>query len=262
MFRRRTIMLTVSITLAFSLLPTNGAQATIAHRLAVGEAGSGPAPIPVVLPRAHADASAKAFGRSSILWSDLDRSTKWAKEAINYVGAANEWMRDFAPNPDGTYPFQPFTIETRKYFARAVGTALAPTETVDPTITFADLDPSDAFYPAANVAVKLHWMKKTGADFRPGQARDDDHGASCADDGAGLAPAIKSLNHLHTANTTTFTLPANFGALILGIRAGSSVQQLQPRRTTWPPTTPLSRAQVAYSLYRAVTQPSWNVTVG
>ena len=41
--------------------------------------------------------------------------------------------------------------------------ALAPTETIDPTITFADLDPSDAFYPAANIAVKLHWMKKTAA---------------------------------------------------------------------------------------------------
>ena len=77
-------------------------------------------------PQSRTQLLGEGVRRSSILWSDLDKSTKWAKEAINYVGAANEWMRDFAPNSDGTYPFQPSTIETRKYFARAVVMALAP----------------------------------------------------------------------------------------------------------------------------------------
>jgi cell wall-associated NlpC family hydrolase len=168
-------------------------------------------------------------------------------------------MRDFAPNPDGTYPFQPDTIETRKYFARAVVMALAPTEIVDPTITFPDLDPSDAFYPAANIAVKLHWMKKTAAGtFAPDKAVTMTMVHRVLTLALGLGPAIKSLNHLHTADGTTFTLPANFGALILGMRLGLRYNSSNEANDV-APTTPMSRAQVAYSLYRAVTQPSWNV---
>jgi cell wall-associated NlpC family hydrolase len=251
--------LTVAFTLAFSLLPTHGAQATVARRSHLGDAGSGPPPIPVVLPGTRTHAQARAIARSSIIWSDLDRSTKWAKEAINYVGAANEWMRDFAPNPDGTYPFQPTTIETRKYFARAVVMALAPTETVDPTITFADLDPSDAFYAAANIAVKLHWMKKTAAGtFAPDKPVTTTMVHRVLTVALGLGPAIKSLNRLHTADGTTFALPANFGALILGMRLGLRYNSANEANDV-APTTPLSRAQVAYSLFRAVTQPSWNV---
>ena len=252
MFRRRTITLTVAFTLAFSLLSTHAAQATVARPSQLGDAGSGAPPIPVVLPGTRIDASARAFGRSEIVWSDLDRSTKWAKEAINYVGAANEWMRDFAPNPDGTYPFQPNTIETRKYFARAVVMALAPTETVDPSITFADLDPSDAFYPAANIAVKLHWMKKTAAGtFAPDKPVTTTMVHRVLTMALGLGPAIKSLNHLHTADGVTFALPANFGALILGMRLGLRYNSSTEANDV-APTTPLSRAQVAYSLYRAV----------
>ena len=112
--RRRFVTLTIATTLAVSLLPSEGARA--------------------------AD-----LGRSTIVWSDVDRSFQWAKKAIDDVGATNAWMRDFAVNADGTYPFQPSTIETRKYFARAVVMALAPNEVVDPSITFADLDPSDTF---------------------------------------------------------------------------------------------------------------------
>ena len=185
---------------------------------------------------------------------------EWARSAINYVGATNDWMRDFAPNPDGTYPFQPSTIETRKYFARAVVMAFAPTETVDPSITFTDLDPSDAFYAAANIAVKLHWMTKTAAGtFAPDKA-------------------------------VTMTMVHRVLTLALGLGAGDQVPEPPAHRrrcdvrsarrtsgrsswgcawdsgTTAPtnrndvgPTTPLSRAQVAYSLYRAATQPSWNV---
>ena len=198
-------------------------------------------------------------GRSTIVWSDLDKSTRWARSAINYVGATNEWMRDFAPNPDGTYPFQPSTIETRKYFARAVVMAFAPTETVDPSITFADLDPSDAFYPAANIAVKLHWMKKTAAGtFAPDKAVTTTMVHRVLTLALGLAPAIKSLNHLHTADGVTFDLPPNFGALVLGMRLGLRYNSSDESQDVGP-TTPLSRAQVAYSLYRAATQPSWDV---
>jgi cell wall-associated NlpC family hydrolase len=207
----------------------------------------------------HAAQAARADGRSTIVWSDLDRSTRWARSAINYVGATNDWMRDFAPNPDGTYPFQPSTIETRKYFARAVVMAFAPLETVDPSITFTDLDPSDAFYAAANIAVKLHWMTKTAAGtFAPDKAVTMTMVHRVLTLALGLAPAIKSLNHLHTADGVTFDLPPNFGALVLGMRLGLRYNSSDESQDVGP-TTPLSRAQVAYSLYRAATQPSWNV---
>ena len=181
--------------------------------------------------------AARADGPSStIVWSDLDRSTRWARSAINYVGATNEWMRDFAPNPDGTYPFQPSTIETRKYFARAVVMAFAPTETVDPSITFADLDPSDAFYPAANIAVKLHWMKKTAAGtFAPDKAVTMTMVHRVLTLALGLAPAIKSLNHLHTADGVTFELPPNFGALDPGDAPRDSGTTAPTNRKTWVP---------------------------
>ncbi len=223
----------LTTTVALALLPSHAAQAAIA--------------------------TSRADGRSTIVWSDLDKSTRWARSAINYVGATNDWMRDFAPNPDGTYPFQPSTIETRKYFARAVVMAFAPTETVDPSITFTDLDPSDAFYAAANIAVKLHWMTKTAAGtFAPDKAVTMTMVHRVLTLALGLAPAIKSLNHLHTADGVTFDLPPNFGALVLGMRLGLRYNNSDESQDVGP-TTPLSRAQVAYSLYRAATQPSWDV---
>lgn len=256
MFRRRVITLTMVTTVAVSLLPTHHAQAVAARRHTPGEMGSGPPTLPIDLPRTHRD---DASGRSTIVWSDLDKSTRWAREAINYVAATNDWMRDFAPNADGTYPFQPSTIETRKYFARAVVMALAPTEAVDPTITFADLDPSDAFYPAANIAVKLHWMKKTGAGtFAPDKPVTATMVHRVLTMALGLAPAIKALNHLHTADGVTFNVPSNFGAVILGMRLGLRYNSSDESADVGP-TTELSRAQVAYSLYRAATQPAWNV---
>jgi cell wall-associated NlpC family hydrolase len=260
-FRRRILTLAIATSLAVPLLPSHEALAEAEHRPAIGEAGSGPPPLPVVVPRIHHVGSAisRAARRSEIVWSDLDRSTRWARAAINHVAATNDWMRDFAPNDDGTYPFQPSTIETRRYFARAVVLALAPEEAVDPTITFADLDPSDPFYPAANIAVKLHWMKKTAAGtFAPDKPVTMTMVHRVLTVALGLGPAITSLNHLHTADGMTFTLPPNFGALILGMRLGLRYNSSDESADVGP-RSQLSRAQVAYSLYRAVTQPAWNV---
>jgi cell wall-associated NlpC family hydrolase len=228
LFRRRFVTLAIATSLAVSLLPSEGARA--ADR-----------------------------GRSTIVWSDVDQSFQWAKKAIDDVGATNAWMRDFAINADGTYPFEPSTIETRKYFARAVVMALAPTEAVDPSITFADLDPSDTFYPAANIAVKLHWMKQTSSGtFAPDKPVTTTVVHRVLVLALGLGPAVKALNHLHTADGVTFQLPANFGALLLGMRLGLRYNSSDESRDVGP-TTPLDRAQVAYSLYRATTQPSWDV---
>jgi hypothetical protein len=257
--RRRIITLVIASTLAMSLPPSGIAHAIAARRIEAGEAGSGPPPISVVLPRATLQERSMARGRATVVWSDVDQSFRWARSAIDYVAATNAWMRDLAPNPDGTYPFQPATIETRKYFARAVVSAFAPMQPVDPAITFPDVDASDPFYPYANVAVQLHWMKRspsgTFASDKPVTTTSVHRVLSLA---LGLGPAAKALNHLHTADGVTFQVPQNFGALILGMRLGLRYNSSDDARDVGP-TTPLTRAQVAYSLFRAATQPSWSV---
>ena len=57
---------------------------------------------------------------ATIRFSDLDASDGWAKEAIRWVAATNDWMQDYAPNDDGSYPFHPARIESRKHLARAI----------------------------------------------------------------------------------------------------------------------------------------------
>ncbi|HEY7666541.1 MAG TPA: NlpC/P60 family protein [Actinomycetota bacterium] len=196
----------------------------------------------------------------AIVWSDLDTDDRWARDAIDHVGATNDWMRDFAPDPDGRFPFQPETIETRKYFARAVVRAFAPADEVDPTITFADLDPSDPLYPYANIAVQRRWMRRTAAGgFAPDVPVTTTMVHRVLTLALGMGPAIKALNHLHTEDGATFELPANFGSLLLGMRLGLRYNNRSDESQDVGPRTPLSRAQVAYSLYRATTQPSWSV---
>jgi hypothetical protein len=153
--RRRLRALVVMMTAGLALVP-----ATVAHAggaapdLTAGDAGSGPAPFPIVVPTSSARGA-------TFKWSDLDASDAWARPAIDYVGKAKDWMRDFAPGADGKVPFKPDMIETRKYLARAAVKAFAPGEDVDPSITFPDLEPSQTFYRWANVAVKLGWMRRT-----------------------------------------------------------------------------------------------------
>jgi cell wall-associated NlpC family hydrolase len=251
--RRRLAALVIVIASGAAMLPAQPAHAAPTAHVANGEAGTGQPSLPIRAPRAT------ETRRAEIVWSDVDATYKWAKAAINYVGGTNGWMRDFVANTDGTYAFQPATIETRKYFARAVVQAFAPTEAVDPAITFGDLDPSDVFYPYVNVAVKLHWMKKTSAGtFGPDKPVTTTMVHRVLVLALGLGPAAKALNHLHTADGATFRLPANFGAVLLGMRLGLRYNSSDESSDVGP-RTPLTRAQVAYSLFRSVTQPSWNV---
>jgi cell wall-associated NlpC family hydrolase len=83
------------------------------------------------------------------------------------------------------------------------------------------------------------------------------------DDRAGrgvLGPAARALNDIHTRDGVTFHHAANFGTTVLGMRlylrynapTGSESMDVDP-------TDVLPRSQVAYSLWRATTQPSWAV---
>lgn len=219
----------------------------------LGEIGSGPEPFPVEAPRSPTPQAAR------FRWNDLDGSDAWAKRAIDHVGKANDWMRDFAADPDGGVPFKPDMIETRKYLARAVVKAFAPAADVDPSITFTDLDPSQPFYSWANIAVQRGWMRRSpDGRFLPDQPVTTGVLHSVLVDVVGLRGIARQLDGLHSRDGAAFSTPQRFGALMLGLRLGlrynSSTESMDVG-----PRTPLSRAQVAYSLYKAATLPSWVV---
>ena len=191
-------------------------------------------------------------------WSDVDSSDAWAKQAIGYVGGAHTWMRDYPANEDGTYPFRPGKTETRKYFARALVRAFAPIEETDPSIVFSDLDPTSPFYPFANIAVKLGWMTTTDDAFLPDSAVTlvTVHRALVLH--LGLGGAASALNDIHTPNGVGFDTPPGFGTMVLGYRLGLRYNNTDESKDLTP-TQPMPRAQVAYSIFRAATQPSWTV---
>jgi hypothetical protein len=230
--------------------------------LATGEDGSGIPQTPIVYPRRSVASREVSSATASITFSDLDGSDAWAKEGIRWVAATNDWMRDFAAKADGTYPFRPDAIETRKYLARAVVKAFAPNATPDASVVFPDLDASSAWYRYAAIAVGRGWMSR-GADgaFEPDAEVTMAmlHRALVLP--LGLKPAAVALNHIHTHSGETFKVPANFGTTLLGMRldlrynapTGSEDMDVAPH-------DPMARAQVAYSLFRATTQPAGAVS--
>jgi cell wall-associated NlpC family hydrolase len=217
-----------------------------------GEYGSGPGPIAPI---------ETSEGRGpSISWSDLDSTDAWARTAINYVGGSHSWMRDFPAEPDGTYPFRPDKLETRKYFARAVVKAFAPKEAVDPSIGFSDLEPTQTFYRWANVAVKLGWMRTSGGDaFMPDQAVTMTTVHRVLVLALGMRKTAKDLDRLHTRDGSAFKTPVNFGTVLLGMRLGLRFNSDRNESQDVGPSSPMPRSQVAYSIYKAKTLPTWMV---
>lgn len=212
-----------------------------------GEAGSGPAPLPIEMPSTPSARAAR------FAWSDLDGSDAWAKRAIDHVGKANDWMRDFAAMPDGSVPFKPDMVQTRKYLARAVVKAFAPAATVDPAVTFTDLDATQSFYRWANIAVQRGWMNRSAdGRFEPDRAVTTGVVHSVLIDVLGLKPIARQLDGLQTRDGVRFPTPPRFGALMLGMRLGLRYNNSNESMDVGP-RTPLTRAQVAFSLYRAAT---------
>ena len=217
-----------------------------------GEAGSGPAARPGRAPRSTRPHRREALGRSSILWSDLDKSTKWAKEAINYVGADERVDARLRAEPRRHVPV-PAEHDRDPQVLRPGGR--------DGARAHRDRRPDHHVRrPGSERRVLPRGEHRREApldeedrrgNVRAGQAGDDDHGASRARRWrSASAPAIKSLNRLHTADGTTFTLPANFGALILGMRLGPPLQQLQRSERRRPHHAALARAGRVLALSR------------
>ena len=200
---------------------------------------------------------ATATAGTAITFSDLSAADNWAKPAIAYVAGTHDWMRDFAQNPDGSYPFRPDTIETRKYLARSLVKAFAPSQTVDPTITFADLDPTQMFYHYANIAVKMGWMRRgAGGTFLPDAPVSMATTHRALVNALGLRDLSSTLDALHTSNGFRFATPVNFGTTMLGMLMGLRYNSPDESKDVNPRSL-MPRTQVAYSLYRAKTLYSW-----
>jgi hypothetical protein len=213
-----------------------------------GEPGSGP---PTWSAPRHL-----ASGGSDVTWSDVDRK-HWARAAIDFVAGTNDWMRDRRPAADGTYAFEPDAREKRRLFARALVRAFGGALEPDPRLSFPDLPEDDRFARFANLVVSAGWMR-TEADgsFRPGDAvtvREVHRALVLA---TGFGDLAAGADAIHLRDGTAIAVPPDFGTTLVGMRMGLRYNHGDETLDVGPDSA-LSRAEVAWSLYRAATVPSW-----
>jgi Cell wall-associated hydrolases (invasion-associated proteins) len=223
--------------------------ADVASAAAPAPSGA-PGPRPVL-----SRADRRLLVTTTVRFSDLGPFS-WARTAVRYVAAAHHYMPAGTKNPDGTYAFHPTAPESRIRFARAVVLAFAPADPIDPSITFNDIASSGPAYACANVMVQHGWMRADrSGDFTPSSPvrTIDVHRALAL--ALGLGPSANALNHLHGEGGHGYATPPGFGTLLLGMRLGLRFNNWADESQDVGPTTPLNRAQVAYSLYHALTVP-------
>jgi len=217
---------------------------------AVAPRSGAPGPRPVLSPTDRS-----LLRTAKVRFSDLG-GFPWARTAVRYVAVVHQYMTEGTKNPDGTFAFHPSAPESRIRFARAVVLAFAPTDPIDPSITFKDIPSSSPAYAWANVMVQHGWMRAdAGRDFSPSSPvrTIDVHRALVL--ALGLAWPANALNHLHGAGGYRYTTPPGFGTLLLGMRLGLRFNDWADPSQDVGPTTPLNRAQVAFSLFHALTVP-------
>jgi len=182
-------------------------------------------------------------------------SSYWDATAINYVAVTHPWMADFGP---GT--FEPTANEIRKYLARTLVKVYAPTVVPNTNITFTDLPATDPFYRFAVVATQLGWMPKysSGRWDPNGPIRSEgfDRALVLA---LGLKPVADSLAHIHMDDGTPFAVNMWMPYLQIA-RAATLHYNHTTESMDLEPGRVIHRDEVAYSLYRAKTIPSWNFT--
>jgi len=242
----RTLGLSVlTLALLIGLLPAPVTAAPA--RYAGGDAGSGLPPVPL-------QRETSAARRVAVEWSDVTDRHAWAREAIDHVAGSRDWMRDYAPKPDGTVPFKPSRLEPRRLFARAMVRAFAPDAMPDPGVLFTDLDPSSKFWRFASVAVSKGWMTRSpDGSFRPDDAVTTTQVHRALVLAVGLRPAAKALNAIRYADGSRVPVPGHFGTTVMGMRLNLRYPSKYEDNDVLP-TTPLSRSQVAYSLWKASVQ--------
>ncbi|MFN2590082.1 MAG: NlpC/P60 family protein, partial [Actinomycetota bacterium] len=167
------------------------------------------------------------------------------------------WMQDY-----GTSTFKPTIKEERRLLARTLVVVYAPNELVDPTITFKDVPTTDAFYRYINVAAKLGWLpgyddgtwRPTGSPYK----RTFDRALILAM--GKFSSAIKGLQNIHSYDgsikyAVDSYMPYMQLAHWLGFHYNHSDESLDLN-----PQTYMKRDEVAYSLWKATTLPSWEIT--
>ena len=243
---RRSIAVSACL-VSLLLSPQAAFGASSADRTPLGDAGAGP-------PTWVADRPLSLD--PGVIWSDVDQS-HWAWTAIDLVAAANRWMRDSRPQSDGTMAFRPDRLESRKLFARTLLRAFGSGSSPDPSLVFLDLPSTDRFYQAANVAVTAGWMTTDGAGaFRPAEpvTMREVHRALVLATGFGdLAAGVDAM---HLQDGTPIPVPPDLGTTTIGMRIGLRYNHSDDSLDVGP-DSPLSRAEVAWSLNRAATVPAW-----
>ena len=180
----------------------------------------------------------------------------WDHDAIVYVAQTNKWMQDY-----GTSTFKPTLLMQRQYVASSLVKAYAPSEPIDPKITFPDLPSSDPFYPYANVAVKLGWITKYGdGSFGPL----DNIKVQKFDKATVLAmgsfsDAIDGLENIHQKDGDPYSVDGYFPYLQLahwlGLHYNHGDESLDLNKDSY-----LQRDEAAYSLWAAKTTPAWQIS--
>ena len=267
--RLRTIVVAAAASASMCLpligAPVHAAPHVRHDRVTAGEAGSGEPALPVVYPTSRTqlaglDTSRLASKTSGVTFADLDSDDSWARTAIRWVARDNTWMLDFRANPNGTYNFRPGATETRKYLARSVVRAFAPGEHPDGSVVFTDVDASTPWYRWAAVAVQHGWMTARDGVFDPDAPVTMAMLHRALALAVGLGPAAKALNDIHTRDGVHFKTAPNFGTTVMGMLL--DLRYNAPTGSEGMDVAPpddMSRAQVAYSLGRATTLPSWAV---
>ena len=179
----------------------------------------------------------------------------WNYTAITYVGTVNTWMQDY-----GVSVFKPTALELRKHLARTLVRMFAPTATEDTSITFVDIPKTDYWYHYANIATKLGWMPKyeTGKWLPDGAIRTSSFDRALVS-AMGIVSPVQGLANIHQADGDKYTvgtlMPHMTIAHALGLHYNHSTESMD-----LVPTQTIRRDEVAYSLWKAKTLQSWQIS--
>lgn len=227
------------------LLPQPTSSARTARTNPAGDRASGPPSWRIFAPSAT----------NGITWDDVNKK-HWARAAVDYVGATNDWMRDYHEIEPGVVPFQPDTLESRELFARALFRAFGTGLVADPEIAFEDLAPDDPFFTAANVVVAQGWLEAQDGSFLPEEPVTTRVVHRALELVLGLGDLVDGADALHLRDGTKIPTPEGFGTMLIGLRLGLRYNH-DDESLDVTADSPLSRAEVAWSLYRAATAPDW-----
>jgi cell wall-associated NlpC family hydrolase len=184
-------------------------------------------------------------------------SSYWDYTAIQYVASTNTWMQDY-----GTQTFQPTIAEQRNYLAKTLVTIYAPNEQPDPSIIIADVPTTDPYWKYINVSIKLGWMPlQKGGKWKPTgviRVAGFDKAIVLA---LGLKDDANGLLGIHMLDGTTYTVNEDFAyvnlakVLELHFNHPTSAEQLDIDANTH-----ITRDEVAYSIWWAKTQMTWQTS--